>query len=262
MIDQLGLRFARSISTYNNAALIQTEMAHKLTTVIREVGSSFHHVYEIGAGTGLLTRQLASSLQMSSLWVNDLCDAMQQPISAILQEFPALHWEFIAGDAEKLDIPGHPDLVASSAVFQWFDHLPDFLQKLGGQINEDGILAFSTFGEQNLHECKSVSGKGINYIPLDQVKEMVCCHFDILHFEETEKVLYFDSALDVLLHLKQTGVNSFGKMPANENGTSCSPLIWTKKHLNDFCSQYEQQFGHNEACPLTYHPAWFVCRKK
>ena len=206
--------------------------------MIREVGPSFNHVYEIGAGTGLLTRMLASSLHISSLWVNDLCEDMQQPVSSILDAYPELHWEFVAGDAEKLIVPDHPDLVASNAVFQWFDHLPDFLQKLEGQLNEDGILAFSTFGEQNLHECKSVSGKGINYIPLEQVKEMVGRHFEILHFEETQKVLYFDSAMNVLLHLKQTGVNSIGKIPANENEKTYTPPIWTKKHLNAFCNQY------------------------
>lgn len=262
MIDQLAIRFSRSIPTYNNAAVIQEEMAVKLTAMILEVGTSFDHVYEIGAGTGLLTRMLVSSLDISSLWVNDLCEAMQQPISSVLQEFPDLRWEFVAGDAEKLIIPGQLDLVASSAVFQWFDHLPDFLQKMAGQINEHGILAFSTFGEQNLHECKSISGKGINYIPLKQVKEMVGHHFEILHFEETLKVLYFDSALDVLRHLKQTGVNSFGKIPANENEEIYTPNIWTKKHLYAFCSQYEQQFRFNQKYPLTYHPAWFICRKK
>ena len=90
---------------------------------------------------------------------------------------------------------------------------------------------------------------------------MVGRHFDILHFEETQKVLYFDSARDVLLYMKQTGVNSFGKIPANENEKIYTPTIWTKKHLNAFCSQYEQQFWFNQACPLTYDPAWFVCRK-
>ena len=46
-------RFQKSISTYDDSAVIQKEMAHSLIDkILSNCGDSFDKVFEFGAGTG------------------------------------------------------------------------------------------------------------------------------------------------------------------------------------------------------------------
>ena len=72
--------------------------------------------------------------------------------------------------------------------------------------------------------------------------------------EENTVRLEFASPMDVLRHLKDTGVTGLKKEP------------WTRGRLESFCRRYAEEFpaaSHSgDAVRLTYHPMFFVCRKR
>jgi len=79
-----------------------------------------------------------------------------------------------------------------------------------------------------------------------------CCHdFSVLHLEQKEIQLKFDSPLSVLKHLKETGV------------TATNNQIWNYKKVAQFCEQYRQQYADEQGyVSLTYVPILMLAQKK
>ena len=178
------------------------------------------------------------------MWIlNDLCEDCQEKIE---QLFPGSPPRFIAGDAETLSFPGKFDLIASASVFQWMKEPETFLHKLSGLLMQQGLLLFSTFVPGNLYEIKELTGKGLVYPTSDTlVGWLSTADFNLLHQEEDTIVLTFKTPLDVLRHLKATGVTATG------NG------CWTKGRQESFCRQYAEQFATTDGqVTLTYRPSF------
>ena len=136
--------------------------------------------------------------------------------------------EYIYGDFENTQIPGTYDLVVSNAVFQWFENPLDTLIKLNSSLNKDGILVFSTFGPSNLKEIKTVTGVGLKYYDYSEwITFLEKSGFLVLDSEQYIKSLKFNTAKEVIMHLKDTGVNSL-------NHPEESSYIATKRLLDGY----------------------------
>ena len=127
-----------------------------------------------------------------------------------------------------------------------------FLHKLSGLLMQQGLLLFSTFVPGNLYEIKKLTGKGLVYPTSDTlVGWLSAADFNLLHQEEDTIVLTFKTPLDVLRHLKATGVTATG------NG------CWTKGRQESFCQQYAEQFATTDGqVTLTYRPFYILATKK
>ncbi len=55
--------------------------------------------------------------------------------------------EFIALDAEGLDLNGRFDLITANACFQWFQDLGAALKTYKGMLKDGGLILFSVFGQ-------------------------------------------------------------------------------------------------------------------
>lgn len=75
-------------------------------------------------------------------------------------------------------------------------------------------------------------------------------YFDVELVQEECHMIEFDSPLEVLQHLKKTGVNVSGNQ-----------TIWTKGRVDAFSKDYNARFAIDGKVALTYHPLYFVCRK-
>ncbi|WP_337813252.1 methyltransferase domain-containing protein, partial [Parabacteroides johnsonii] len=170
----------------------------------------------------------------------------------IEQLFPGTPPLFIAGDAETLSFPGKYDLIASASAFQWMKEPETFLHKLSGLLVPQGMLLFSTFVPGNLYEIKELTGKGLVYPTSDTlVGWLSTAGFNLLHYEEETIVLTFKTPLDVLRHLKATGVTATG------NGR------WTRGRQESFCRHYSEQFTTTTGqVTLTYRPLYILAIKK
>lgn len=247
-------RFSKAAGTYDDNAVVQRMMAGRLYELLAgEGGTRFGRVLEIGCGTGCLSRVFLEHCRPERMWLNDLCPEMESFVSDLLSDRTC----FFAGDAEKSDLPDGLDLIMSSSVMQWFVDLPGFFRKCAsslGNMGGGGMLAFSTFGKRNLEEIQALEGTSLEYLTAGELTEMLEPMFDVLVTEENTVRLEFASPMDVLRHLKDTGVTGLKKEP------------WTRGRLESFCRRYAEEFpaaSHSgDAVRLTYHPMFFVCRKR
>jgi malonyl-CoA O-methyltransferase len=125
---RLVRRFERAIPAYDEAAVVQAEMAERLLSRLKplldEKQIRTPRVLEIGAGTGLPTRQAIKILAPTFYLASDLVPACGK----CLRGLPV---SFVAGDGENPSwIKGPFDLIISNATFQWFLDLAGALKKV------------------------------------------------------------------------------------------------------------------------------------
>ena len=246
--DAVEQRFRRSRASYNDNARVQKMIVDRMVPMIlSSVKRVPEKILEIGCGTGLLTSQLQRTFPNVDLYLNDLVEELCYHAATINQVpqtccFP--------GDVEKLFLPLSFDLIASASTFQWFTTPEETFMKLSKQLEQNGVLVFSTFGKFNLQEIRLTTGGGLDYRSKEELEKMLKPYFKIEGMEEELHTLEFDSPLAVPQHLKKTGVNVSG-----------DPTIWTKGRMDAFIKDYNARFAVDGKVTLTYHPFYFVCRK-
>ena len=236
-------RFRRGLDTYSEAADIQTRMADKLCSMIAEYRKHFSDVLEIGAGTGLLTDRLDHSITWDRRMVNDLVKECSRFHSHRVKTV------FLPGDAEKLDWGGTFDLICSNAAFQWLTDLPAFLKRLKNFSSSGGLLAFSSFGPDNLKELTAVTGAGLHYYSIDELTAMLeQSGFQIHQAEIDTHIRNFADPLDILKEMRRTGVNA-----------SAGQVWWTPHKLAEFRKEYRNRFGNTGgSVNLTWKPVYIL----
>lgn len=202
---------------------------------------------ETGVGTGFLTGHLFGMFPECVWTINDLVERSGEYVSRIAGK---TKYSCLYGDAETIALPA-TDLVASASTVQWFDDLPGFIHKVYRSLNPGGRFCFSTFGPRNFHEIRSCSGVGLEYCTAEELTAILRSDgFTVTGCEEFVKILEFDSPIDVLRHIRTTGVNSV------EN------VRWTRKDLEEFGNRYRSGFSTPAGkATLTYHPIFITAKK-
>lgn len=242
-------RFTRALSTYDSQAEAQHRISEKLAGLLPHyTGIRYNRMLEIGCGTGSFTHCLKSRCSIGQWVLNDLCEACREPVSKLFSGQPPV---FIAGDAEQTTFAGLFDLITSASAFQWMSQPELFLHKLSGLLTPSGTLLFSTFAPGNLFEIKKLTGKGLHYPTSETLVHWLSSDFHILHAEEEDIRLTFRTPLDVLRHLKATGVTATGGN------------IWTRGMQEDFVRRYTELFRTaDNQVTLTYRPLYLLAVKK
>lgn len=212
-------------------------------------GGGVERVFEVGVGTGFLTAQLLQLFPNAHWFLNDITERSQHYIDKLITDIPHT---YIWGDAESVEFPSDLDLVASASTVQWFDRLPLFIEHSYSATKDGGWLVLSTFGEDNYHEVKEVSGRGLRYYSLVEVADILTEQgYEVLHSEEYRDVQRFETPLEVLRHIRATGVNSIRQ------------THWSRGQFREFCERYSQNSGQSDgSVTLTYHPMIFIAQKK
>lgn len=207
--------------------------------------SEIHSGLEIGVGTGFLTQHLQTLFSQTHWTLNDLTSKAQVYTDKFINPDSS---DYLWGDAEQIKLPSNLDLIASASTVQWFDSLPDFIKQCSANTNKDGYLALSTFGPDNFTEIRNITGAGLNYYSLAELITILESNdYTILQSLDYTKQLEFTSPLEVLKHIKATGVNGI------------SHYRWTRSKLSEFESTYQQLCPQGIA--LTYHPIILLARK-
>lgn len=241
--------FTRALPTYDREARAQHRICERLASFLPdEVAAGCRRVLEIGCGTGSLTRLVRPRCAKAAYVANDLCESCRPAIERLFPEAPVC---FLAGDAERVAFPGRFDLVVSASAFQWMQDLRGFFHRLAGLLQPGGCLLFNTFLPDNLFEIRTLTGRGLDYPTAAELGLWLSSDFEVKRCEEETIRLTFASPVEVLRHLKATGVTATGNH------------LWTKGRLEQFRKQYIEQFSTPDGCvTLTYRPVYFVAIKK
>lgn len=239
----LKQKFEKSMPKYNENASVQREMAELLVNnLIKNAGQTFAQILELGSGTGLLTEIIADKLFYEHLTCNDIVEKSKFYLDKIVRNYT-----FIAGNSMKIKPSAHFDLIISNAMFQWFSSLPAALEYYSRMLNKNGVIAFSTFSSGNFNEIRSALGLSLDYLSVDGIKEALKKDFELLELLAYTKTLDFASPLEMLAHLKNTGVNSL------------SAKKMTFAEVKSFCDCIIENDGNAK---ITYAPVIVIARKK
>ena len=155
---------------------------------------------------------------------------------------------FIPGDIETIELSTEFDLIVSNASMQWICDIDTLFNKLKSALKPDGVLAFTTFGEKNYREIKETTGLALNYLKTDTLAQLCEKYFRMEYLEEKTETLLFDSPMDILKHIKDSGTNGI------------QTINWTVKKLRDFERFYTLKFNENEKVRLTYNPIYVILK--
>ncbi len=234
-------QFEKSLDTYNKNALVQQIMAKKLVEETAKIKNYYDNVLELGSGAGLLTRELVKKIHFETYSANDLVEKSKLYVSEIIPEAA-----FYCGNAQRIKPSKKMDLIISNAMFQWLKNLEKISLHYKNILNKNGIIAFSTFSHDNFKEIKDLTGLSLNYKSLDEIRNIFEKIFEIIHTEEFSYTLNFSNPLELLAHMKNTGVNSL------------TTQHWTFKEVKDFCDKYKELYPQ---ITLTYSPIIVICQK-
>lgn len=244
-LERIVSRFTRALDSYDTHAVAQQAICRRLIGLLRHhTDCRFRRILEIGCGTGGFTRLLKESCIADEWYLNDICEGCREKVSEI---FTTEQPVFIIGDAERAAFRGQFDLIASASAFQWMKHPETFLRRLSAHLSPGGTLLFNTFAPDNLREVRRLTGKGLIYPAAEQIAEWMKADYRVIHTEEERITLTFSTPMDVLRHLKATGVTATG----GEH--------WTRSHQTDFCRRYTEMFStEDDKVTLTYCPLYIV----
>ena len=107
-----------------------------------------------------------------------------------------------------------------------------------GRLNEDSLELLAEAGMKISESRRKLLTQAEGF-PLE-----------VLYLEEEEAVLHFPTPIDVLHHLRMTGV------------TGTEKHTWSRGRLQTFCDEYRNRFGSAEGVSLTYQPIYVICRYK
>lgn len=249
--ELITTRFSKARTSYDKQATVQHEIAIRTTSLISshlpQLITTHPSVLEFGCGTGTYSRMIHTLLRPRKMLMNDLCPVMVQSLEDMLTNST---YTFQAGDAETEEFGEGWNLITSCSALQWFLDPEAFFKRCDTMLASKGYLAFSTFGPDNLQEVTSVTGIGLTYHTINELKKMLSSHFRVIHADEEQITRSFQSPLQVLNHLKQTGV------------TALQHKGWTRGDLSRFCHQYEELHTINSFVTLTYHPIYILAIKK
>lgn len=243
--------FRRGLGSYHAGASVQARIAGHLSAMLAEnAGRSFERVFEFGCGTGHLTRALTENHEIEELYLNDLVPDCADAAQAAVCGTPKVRFQ--AGDVQSVELPGAADLIASASTVQWIENQPRLLACLSGQLAEGGWLALSGFGSAQFHELAALGSTAgaPGYRDAGEWAAILPAEMELVAVHQTRIVRYFDTARDVLRHLRETGVNG------NAQGG------WTRGQLAGFEAEYDARFRTDAGLTLTYDPVWMLARKR
>lgn len=222
--ERYWMNFDKKFDRYEENAHIQKVVAGELINLVPK--KKYRIIFEIGAGTGILTKNIIKNIEYKNLIVNDKYSESKEYI----KDLPSV--KFIGGDIEKLDI-GKADLVISSSVFQWIEDKDKLFEKIS---DASDTLVFSIYIRGNLMEISDHFGISLEYLDMKELKNLLTPYFKNIRGYEEEFVLEFDTPMEGLKHLKNTGVTGIGQT--------------NMEKMRSYLSK-----------KLTYKVGYFVCEK-
>jgi malonyl-CoA O-methyltransferase len=155
-LDRTGMRraFDRASTGYDAAGALQARVRAELLGRLELVPLAPRVVLDLGAGTGLGTRELKRRYRRASVVALDLSSGMLR--QARRHSRPFARFARLCGDALRLPLKdASVDLLFSNLMLQWCDDLDGTLAEIRRVLRPEGFFGFSTFGPATLTELRT-----------------------------------------------------------------------------------------------------------
>ena len=225
MQEKIKYSFHTSARTYDQAAILQQQVADNLFDYIIQQQLNPKHILELGAGTGYLSSKIERAFQQSQFTITDCANGM---LTLSKAKNSAHH---IAAFAESLPFTHQShDLIISNLMLQWCD-FKQTLSEVTRVLTPNGRFIATTLGPKTLHNLNNAWRQlgyhdRINvFMPIDAMqKQLVEAGLIIHSITATPYVVYFDEPLQLLKNLKDIG-------SVKKNKSTVTSLL-TKNHID------------------------------
>ena len=169
--------FDRAASSYDAHAVLQREIADRMSARLDYIKHQPQTILDAGAGTGYGTRSLRSRYPEASIVALDLALAMlkiaRPPVGfwQKMRRSPPLH--ALCGDIDSLPLKtSSVDMVWSSLALQWCNDLNVSFAELYRVLAPGGLLMFATFGPDTLKQLRAAFAAVDDYHHVNQFVDM------------------------------------------------------------------------------------------
>ncbi|KAF0206198.1 MAG: malonyl-CoA [Gallionellaceae bacterium] len=270
-IDKKQVRraFSRAAQDYDAAAVLQREVCTRMLERLDCVRQQPSRILDVGSGTGWGTRQLGERYPKAGITALDIAIGMLQHargMSGWWQKLFAVQREqFVCADVEALPVAsGSMEMVWSNLALQWCNDLPATFVELQRVLKPEGLLMFSSFGVDTLHELRIAFRDVDGYSHLNRFADMhdigdmlVAAGFADPVMEMERITLTYDDVRAVMQDLKSIG--------AHNATAGRAPGMMGKAAWQRITDNYER-LRRDGKLPATfeiiYGHAWKVAPKK
>jgi NADH dehydrogenase [ubiquinone] 1 alpha subcomplex assembly factor 5 len=153
---------------YNLHNMVGAEIASRLTERLEDLKRDFHHILDLGAGTGLVADKIKESNPKSNIYALDFSEKLLQQ---------SQHINVIANAEGALPYADETfDLVISNMLLPFINDIPKVLHIAGKSLKKDGLFLASTLGLESFKEFRESfqqAGLGDGHVfPLPDVKSV------------------------------------------------------------------------------------------
>lgn len=155
MLDKRAIRqhFEKASESYDAAAVLQKEVAKRLTDRLDYIKFKPKTILDIGCGTGYITSDMLKRYPKAQVTALDLA------LSMVKKSKQQGSWfrrpKVVCADAEKLPFKSESlDLIISSLMLQWSNNLTETFRGFHSTLAPNGLLLFASFGPDTLKEIK------------------------------------------------------------------------------------------------------------
>lgn len=146
--------FNRASASYDQAAVLQTEVRARLLSRLDLVDLEPRAVLDLGAGTGHASRALLRRYPRAQVIALDLAEAMLQESSR--RQGWLRRFRRVCADAVRLPLrDAAVDLVYSNLMLQWCAELDQVFAEVRRILRPGGLFTFTTFGPDTLRELRA-----------------------------------------------------------------------------------------------------------
>ncbi len=255
--DNIKLAFSRHASKYDNHSFVQKELGDKLLNVIQKHRQFLNNplkVLDVGCGTCLWTSRLKDSLEKNGfdMEITGL-DFSKQMLKLCSQRLP--NARIIESDMDQIDSNqiNSFNLIVSNASIQWSEDLPTLIKKLRNISTDNSVLAFSTFLRGTLEKLSKAiiislekEIPAIRFLSYESVIQYLMPYYKIIDARHFSFEIKFNSALELLKHIKHTGTY--------EKGVLNKPL--TRRQITKLEKYIVKE---NKKLSLSYKAGIFFC---
>lgn len=243
--------FNKASHNYDDHAFLQKEIATRLDTKLNVISSSSETILDLGAGTGLLSKQLIQRFPNSKIIALDFAQNS-------LSNNQAIHK--VCADSHYLPFADNSiDMVVSSLMMQWCPDLKQLFSEIHRVLKNDGLILFSTFGPDTLKELKKswsvVDDKAhVNtFTDMHDIgDQMLAAGFQSPVMEMETLTLTYQKATDLLRDLKAIGAQSVNNRSKSLTG---------KDKFQQMIQMYEA-YRQDGKLPATYEVIYGHAWKK
>lgn len=174
-------------------------------------------VLDIGSGTGYLTKKLTALVTAYEVYALDISASMLQQTKLNVQQ-SALNG-LICADAENLPLANESAaLICSNLAYQWCSNLSKAIADSYSALQSEGMMLFSTFGPQTLHELKGVWATvddAVHVNSFDSVADIRThlekAGFEKINIRSENIVMHYETPKQLMLSLKGMGAHNINQ---------------------------------------------------